>query len=535
MINNRLAATAGAGLGIIPALLINRYALGNTSGKSAVIAALLGGGLGAAGGVGLNTYLKGKALAEQQEDLNALIRRTDEGNKELEAFVSSDVDLNSEETRRAVRNSIAKSISSSAEEVPDELVDATLNDLEARRFIKSIDKSPEKVLTMGTDTSVVPIDQAILDELDVTANRFRANGEISRSQERVHGGYLSDDNGKQGEEVFQQMLHSDLGNRAAGGDRQKLAALINYHNKLYQVASSDLVKKLPTDMRSPEMLDYIALRAMPDSQRSLVPVAHRLSSIARDKSTKGWSYSYDFQTMTNPNYFKESSRLPNMQEQLTDLAVAATSPAGSAALPIFFGSLANAGISKHFQKSLPEWDSSFDSSEGDTLGNRYYRNEVVKKLTDPNSGIPIYSWQAPELAKQMIHKGAVNLASTAVDSAFDVKRILSSNPKMHSLFLDKAINYGKKNNKLKGLRKFRYWANKNKLAPFFDASNYLSGGMNALSGYVGVNDIMQGRMMRDPELANKLQQLSVLNRQGNNAFTDALESQIQYLQRRRRR
>ena len=534
MIDNRWAAGIGAGVGLIPALLINRYALGNTSGKSALLAALIGGGLGAAG-VGLNNYLKGRALAAQQASIHRYNKQRDLGTAELAALAAEGTDLDSAETRQAVRGSLAKVYGLAPDEIPDAAIDATLNQIEADRFTKSIMSDPDKILNIGTNTALVPMDAQILQSLDQIANnRFKAPGARSQSQERVHGGYLADNQGKQGEEVFQQMLNSELGLRAAGGDRNKLAALINYHNKVYQVASSDLIKKLPVEIQGPEIVDYIALRAMPEEQRRLVPVVHRLSAAARAKATKGWSYSYDFQTMTNPTYFKESSRIPNMQEQLVDLSVAATSPAAAAALPVFVGSLADAGISNHFQKSLPVWDPSRDSKLGDTWSTRYYRNEVIKKLTDPSSGIPIYSWQAPELARQMTHKGVTNLASSGIDAAFDVKRMLTS-PKMHGIIIGNAVKYGKKHNKLRGLRKFKYWADKSGVSSFLDPVNYLSGGMNALSGYVGFNDIQQGKLLRDRAVADNLQHSAVADSMGNNAFSNAIEAQIQYLINRKRR
>lgn len=394
-------AVTGAAAGVPLALLINRYLLGNKSLTSNIVASLLGGGAGSLAGIGLYNWRKGQALKEHQVNLQQLdehIKAERDKNTKLAAavgkFVSNpDLDLDDPEQLAALKGVYAQ--------YGKELQDSDINSFKAFAEIQNIDKSLRNPY-YGVDVPLIPIAAETEELLREHSKFFQDNSAAGRFDELNFGGLRTV--GEQGD-VFQQILHSNIGTSLPPAHRNfRLASLMNYHDKLHEIAISKKFNSLPKSLQTPEIADYMALQAIQPEQRRFIPVMHRLTAAARAKASKGWSYVVDRDMYRDPKYLRQALAVPSLQRQATDFSRAMFS-VGTKGKPIlnFFlpilgeGSVALPGFTA--SRTLPDYRAAFQTANGDTWGTRNYRNAVINKLFSPESGVPIYSWAYPEISK----------------------------------------------------------------------------------------------------------------------------------------
>ena len=347
MASNTKAATIGALAGAPLAMLANRFLLGNTSGMSHAIAATLGGAVGAGTGLGIKHYLDSRDQAEQTQKFYA------KQQAETEAQLQKYRDIR---TTAAAIDDEADRVAYLNKELPivvkPEYIAGTAKEINADvKTDFAQDRFANDPVGFGIDAPVdviLPISEAtekvteagfknneeFFNKLKTQSKRFaapvsmRGGKPVRRAEydEIMWGGLNTPDKASRFVEIQAQ----------TGLPRAQLAAIMNYHQKLVAVAGSDLVDKntaayhLTQDQKN-KMIDYMAIQAMPESQRRWVPLQHRLTSIQRANISNGWSYELDRDYIIEPEYFKKVSTALAGSEVLRDTAfLAVGGPVGAA-------------------------------------------------------------------------------------------------------------------------------------------------------------------------------------------------------------
>lgn len=403
MATNTQAALYGSMAGLPLALLVNRFLLGNTSGLSNAVAAAVGMGGGAATGLGINTYLQGRKTAQELEAYGAQRERQDKfnaTNSEIAEYFKDRYNIpDSEEGRAFIRSKIAPYVTGRSEDEINSIVNGYVGLAEAEQY-KSNDA--ETLLRLGTNTPLDFLSEENYDYIDKTAPRFSAlpdaknPDKLTRNQydELYYGGLV----GANRDEVFGELQRGDLG-RSLRGNRAKLAAVLNYHNKLMAIAESGEYPKLWNknnwdSEKVANIVDFLALQSMPERQRALVPLEHRITATQRAAKSNGYSYEMDRNLMTVPGAWDTVIRHGKLMDATENAAFIAGGPATSLGL-MFLSDYGNKIMNLHdrgvYGLTEPWWSR-------DKAGLFTYGRKMYDLLKDPE--IQPYRWMNMGIANR---------------------------------------------------------------------------------------------------------------------------------------
>ena len=286
------------------ALLFNRYVLGNTSGRSAMTAGLIGALLGGTGG-----YIYDRLGHRRRSEKERALDRVNSPYSDITEDTFRDP-----EKVRALR---ARLIDEGASSEEADAYIARGQDNLAR--LDAFRKDPDKVFKSFASE----------DPLDAFTEQQYAlyNSLIPRITPKLgkHNGVLNHYMGMEGmtKQSWQELL--DMAGHMMSKD--SLRARIMYHNNLQNAYDTLRGKQFSDVYKNPVALDYIALKAVPEALRKHIPVSHRMTALSRAISSRGHSYAVDRDIFYNPKQAGKAIRqlqLINQAGYTPSIVLAAT-------------------------------------------------------------------------------------------------------------------------------------------------------------------------------------------------------------------